>query len=103
MKKTVMFYLELKMSQEKLFQENPVQEKLLLCPSEMKYRVCSKRYDSEHKKKYSHFNQRPIKLIRVSDGSIKCVCRYSVQKNATRSVCWAKDTEEHNKAFYHDH
>lgn len=97
-----MSYLQLKMSRDKLFHENLVQNKLL-CPSEMKYRVCSKRYDFEHKKKYSHFNQTPIKLIRLSDASVKCVCRYSVQRNATKSVCWAKDIEEHNKGFHHDH
>jgi hypothetical protein len=99
MKKSIICKDKLKMSIEKSNQ------KLLLeqCPSELKYRVCSKRYDSDHKHKYSHFNQTPIKLMRVKDGAVKCVCRYSVQKNATKSVCWAKDLEEHNKAFHHDH
>jgi hypothetical protein len=73
------------------------------CPSELKYKVCCKRYDTEHKKQYYHFNQRPIRMIRVADGTVKCVCRYSTQKNAKKKLCWEKDSEDHNKTFTHDH
>jgi hypothetical protein len=73
------------------------------CPSELKYKVCSRRYDAYHKSMYCHFNQFPIKMIRVSDGSVKCVCKYSVQKGARKKLCWEKDSESHNKTFVHDH
>jgi hypothetical protein len=75
-------------------------EKRTSCPSELKYKVCCRRYNKSHRKMYFHFNEKPIRMVRVEDGSVRCVCRYSMTDKT--KLCWERESEEHLKTFCHD-